>query len=101
MAHRLADHHNDHWAVDVIAALETAMARYERVGLGMNVDSYASVIYHLLGIPDAYHTTMYALTRTVGWVAHMAEQVEANVLIRPRLAYNGPARREWVREAAR
>ncbi len=96
MAMRLADHKNDHWAIDVVGALDEAMAEYERAGLGMNVDSYSSVLYHLLGFPDAYHTALYAVARSIGWVAHVAEQVERNVLIRPRLAYDGPSDRPWV-----
>ena len=96
MAARLADHCDDHWALDMMHAVERAMAPYERAGLGMNVDSYASVLYHLLGFPDRYHTALYAAARTIGWVAHVAEQVEANVLIRPRLAYTGPDPRPWA-----
>ncbi len=95
MAKRLADHRGDHWALDVMAAVETAMAPFERAGLGMNVDSYAAVLYSLLGFPDRFHTPLYAAARMIGWVAHVAEQVETNVLIRPRLAYTGPPPRPW------
>lgn len=99
MARRLADHRGDRWALDLMAAVEQAMAPYERAGLGMNVDSYSAVIYHLLGFPDRFHTSLYAAARMIGWVAHVAEQVETNVLIRPRLAYTGPARRPWAVDA--
>ncbi len=95
MALRLAEHRGDRWLLDTMAAVEQAMAPYERAGLGMNVDSYAAVLYHQLGFPDDYHTALYAVARSIGWVAHIAEQVEANVLIRPRLAYTGPAKRPW------
>jgi citrate synthase len=96
MASRLADHRGDRRLIEVTEALQEAMARYSDVGLSMNVDSYSSVLYALLGFPARYHTALFAIARMAGWVAHVAEQVERNVLIRPRLAYTGPARRPWA-----
>lgn len=96
MAERLSDEIGDHNALDTMTAVEEAMAPYQRHGLHMNVDSYLAVVYHLIGIPDDYLSAIYAMVRVFGWIAHIAEQSERNVLIRPRLAYRGPARRSWT-----
>lgn len=95
MANRLADERGDRWAVDVVAALELAMAPHQRHGLGINVDTYAAIIYHLLGFSEDCLTALYAISRMIGWTAHIAEQIDRNVLIRPRLFYVGPEQRSW------
>jgi citrate synthase len=64
-------------------------------GLVVNVDLYASVIYHLLGIPDDLSVPVFVVGRIAGWVAQVLEQLSANILIRPRLAYVGPPPRSY------
>ena len=44
-----------------------------------------------LGAPDGAAFTLFALARTVGWLAHALEQQDSGALIRPRAAYLGPA----------
>ena len=77
-------------ALQVVAALRTAMAPYSRLGLDANVDLYAGIIYRQLGLDDDLAVPMFVMGRIVGWAAQYFEQLQNNVLIRPRLAYQGP-----------
>jgi citrate synthase len=63
-----------------------------------NVDFYSGIIYSALGIPKSMYTVMFAIARTVGWVAHWLEMIsDPNMRIsRPRQLYTGPARRDYV-----
>src|SRR5690606_34191945 len=40
-----------------------------------NVDFYSGIIYKALGIPTNMFTVMFAIARTVGWVAHWQEMI--------------------------
>jgi citrate synthase len=40
-----------------------------------NVDFYSGIIYSALGIPRSMFTVMFAIARTVGWVAHWQEMI--------------------------
>ena len=83
---------------DDLATLEAvidAMAPHRRHGLDVNVDTYLAVLFGQLGFPADYGTALYAVSRMAGWTAHVIEQRERDVLIRPRLAYHGPADRTW------
>ena len=68
-----------------------------------NVDFYSGIIYSALGIPRSMFTVMFALGRTVGWVAHWLEMIsDPGMRIgRPRQLYTGPTRREYVPVAKR
>jgi citrate synthase len=63
-----------------------------------NVDFYSGIIYSAIGIPRSMFTVMFAIARTVGWVAHWQEMIsDPNMRIgRPRQLYTGPARRDYV-----
>ena len=43
------------------------------------------------GLPASAPLTLFAIARSVGWIAHMLEQVQRGGLIRPRAHYDGPA----------
>jgi citrate synthase len=68
-----------------------------------NVDFYSGIIYRALGIPTSMFTVMFAIGRTVGWVAHWREMItDPNGRIsRPRQLYKGPVRRDYVDVADR
>jgi citrate synthase len=55
-----------------------------------NVDFYSASVYHMLGIPTDLFTPVFAVSRTVGWTAHVLEQYANNRLIRPLANYVGP-----------
>jgi len=63
-----------------------------------NVDFYSGIIYSALGIPRSMFTVMFAIARTVGWVAHWAEMIsDPGMRIgRPRQLYTGPKQRDYV-----
>jgi citrate synthase len=63
-----------------------------------NVDFYSGIIYRALGIPNNMFTVMFAVARTVGWVAHWLEMMSdpRQKIGRPRQVYKGHPRREYI-----
>ena len=63
-----------------------------------NVDFYSGIILKALGIPTSMFTVLFALARTVGWIAQWNEMIsEANQKIgRPRQVYTGPGERPFI-----
>jgi citrate synthase len=63
-----------------------------------NVDFYSGVIYSAIGIPRSMFTVMFAIARTVGWVAHWQEMIsDPQMRIgRPRQLYTGATRRDYT-----
>jgi citrate synthase len=86
---------NDRW-FQILQEIEKAMEPYRAKGIYPNVDFYAGAVYSLLGIPDEQFIPMFAVGRMPGWVAHVLEQYEDNVLIRPLLEYTGPRHLRYV-----
>jgi citrate synthase len=68
-----------------------------------NVDFYSGIIYKALGIPVNMFTPMFAVARTVGWVAHWIEMIAdpGMRIARPRKVYTGAAERNVAPIAAR
>jgi citrate synthase len=63
-----------------------------------NVDFYSGIIYKAMGLPTNMFTVMFAIARTVGWVAHWMEMMSdpGQKIGRPRQLYLGPARRDYT-----
>jgi citrate synthase len=63
-----------------------------------NVDFYSGIVQRALGIPNNMFTCIFALARTVGWVAQWNEMVgdPEQKIGRPRQLYTGPAQRAVV-----
>ena len=61
-----------------------------RTSLPVNVDFFSAVVYDALDIPSDFCTSIFAVGRTAGWLAHITEQYADNRLIRPRADYIGP-----------
>jgi citrate synthase len=63
-----------------------------------NVDFYSGIIYRALGIPAQMFTPLFALARTVGWVAQWKEMIEdpKQKIGRPRQMYSGATERKFV-----
>jgi citrate synthase len=63
-----------------------------------NVDFYSGIVYKALGIPVPMFTAIFALARTVGWIAQWNEMLgDKDAKIgRPRQLFTGPARRDFV-----
>jgi citrate synthase len=61
-----------------------------------NVDLYSGAAYQSMGIPTDQFTPIFAMSRVVGWAAHVMEQHANNRLIRPRAEYTGPTHATYV-----
>jgi len=62
-----------------------------------NVDFYSGIILKALGIPTSMFTVIFAIGRTVGWVAHWNEMISNPYRIgRPRQLYTGYDARDFV-----
>src|ERR1700693_3289048 len=68
-----------------------------------NVDFYSGIIYSAIGIPRSMFTVMFAIARTVGWVAHWQEKIfdPCMRIGRPRQLYTGATRRDYIENARR
>jgi len=61
-----------------------------------NVDFYSGIILKAMGIPTSMFTVIFAVGRTVGWIAHWHEMHGAPYKIgRPRQLYTGYAARDY------
>ena len=76
-----------HWYEYQMKILETMKADKN---IDPNVDFFSASVYYMLGIDIDLFTTIFALSRTTGWTAHLLEQWSDNSLIRPRAEYVGP-----------
>jgi citrate synthase len=63
-----------------------------------NVDFYSGIIFQAMGIPTSMFTVLFAVARTVGWIAQWNEMIEdpSQKIGRPRQLYIGAAKRPFV-----
>ncbi len=63
-----------------------------------NVDFYSGIILKAIGFPTAMFTALFAIARTVGWVAQWTEMIEDSEakLMRPRQLFIGSDRRRYA-----
>ena len=63
-----------------------------------NVDFYSGITLKAMGFPTSMFTVLFAVARTVGWIAQWNEMIEdPNLKIgRPRQLYTGSERRDYV-----
>jgi citrate synthase len=54
-----------------------------------NVEFYAAAVLRGVGLPKDFYTPTFAASRTIGWTAHVLEQISDNRLIRPAAEYVG------------
>ncbi len=62
-----------------------------------NIDFYSGITLKALGFPTSMFTVLFALARTVGWIAQWKEMIEdpKQKIGRPRQLYTGPEAREY------
>ncbi len=74
---------------------EQALAAFRELRPGVpiyaNVEFYASLVLDAVGLPRELFTPTFAISRVVGWTAHIIEQARHNKIIRPSARYIGPA----------
>lgn len=58
-------------------------------GIYPNVDFYSGLVYEKLGIAADLFTTVFAISRVAGWLAHWHEQLTDNRIFRPTQVYTG------------
>jgi len=68
-----------------------------------NIDFYSGITLKALGFPTSMFTALFALARTVGWIAQWGEMIEdpAQKIGRPRQIYTGAKKRDYVPLAKR
>lgn len=70
-----------------------------------NVDFYSGVLYRAMDFPSVFFTVLFAIARTVGWLAHWMEMLERDAtdaerkIVRPRQIYIGKRRQRIPLEA--
>ena len=63
-----------------------------------NVDFYSGIILDAMGFPTAMFTPIFAISRTVGWIAQWKEMIgdPAQKIGRPRQLYKGERKRDYT-----
>jgi citrate synthase len=63
-----------------------------------NVDFYSGITLSAMGFPTSMFTVLFALARTVGWIAQWQEMIgdPSQKIGRPRQLYTGPTERDYV-----
>ncbi len=62
------------------------------------MDFYSGIILKAIGFPTSMFTVLFAVARTVGWIAQWKEMIEdpGQKIGRPRQVYNGYTQRNYV-----
>lgn len=97
----------EHWydlAVEIERVAKEEFQRLKGRYIPTNVDFYSAPTYHAMGIPKDLFTPIFAVARTVGWVAHIIEERLGEAQGKPQLyrpqadyigSYCGPDKCEW------
>ncbi|RDJ23167.1 citrate synthase/methylcitrate synthase [Bosea caraganae] len=72
------------------AALAILRERKPNRALQTNVEFYTALLLEALAFPADSFTCVFAMGRTIGWLAHAQEQIAGGRLIRPQSRYVGP-----------
>jgi len=75
----------------LVAVEEACQKEFSAKGkeIWANVEFYKGAVFHSLGLPTHYFTSMFAMARIYGYIAHFLEFRKDSRLIRPRAAYTG------------
>lgn len=88
-------------AVDPLFATAQALEKAAEASLAAkqifaNVDFYSGILYAAMGIPTDQFTSVFAVARCAGWLAHWREQLSDNRIFRPTQVYTGEPVRHYV-----
>ena len=93
LAQKVASTHEQGYWFEVASTIEAESRKDDYFvdrNLYPNVDYYSAPVLYMMGIPMDTFTSLFTMSRVVGWTAHVLEQMENNRLIRPRANYVGP-----------
>jgi citrate synthase len=79
-----------------VALEEACEERLAVKGVHANVDFYSGILYAEMGIAADQFTSIFAIARCAGWLAHWREQLGDNRIFRPTQVYTGETAREYV-----
>lgn len=79
-----------------LALEEAASERLAEKGVYPNVDFYSGLLYREMGFAPDQFTSIFAVARSAGWLAHWREQLANNRIFRPTQIYTGETRRSYV-----
>ena len=87
--------------LDIAKHLEEAALRdpyFVERKLYPNIDFYSGITLKAMGFPTSMFTVLFAVARTVGWIAQWKEMIESpeTKIGRPRQVYTGPGARDYV-----
>jgi citrate synthase len=94
LATELGEQAGDTSSVEILNTVARVVT--EQKHIYPNVDLFSGAAYKTMGISTDQFTPIFAMSRVVGWAAHVLEQHANNRLIRPRAEYTGPARQTYV-----
>jgi 2-methylcitrate synthase/citrate synthase II len=89
---------NDKW-FEIAARLEALAAAdpfFIERSLYPNVDYYSAIVLYIIKLDVDMFTPVFAMSRIVGWTAHIMEQMQSSRQLRPEIRYVGPEEREWT-----
>src|SRR5213080_1731283 len=94
LAQELGKQAGDTSAVQILDTVVRVVGEQKKIF--PNVDLYSGAAYSSMGIATDQFTPIFAMSRIVGWAAHVMEQHANNRLIRPRAEYTGPTHATYV-----
>ncbi len=75
---------------ELTLARKIAEAAESVLGEQPNLDFALVVVARSLNLPRGAAIALFAIGRTIGWIAHAIEQYQQGTMIRPRATYVGP-----------